>query len=56
LASYDIDHLGIVAGVSDEIGIIEEIDALLGNHKRLARQQRILGFLDPACRKYYLLI
>jgi len=34
LASYDIDHLGIVAGIIDEIGIVEEIDALLGNHKQ----------------------
>src|SRR5215210_6636618 len=28
----DIDHLGIVAGIIDEIGLVEEIDRLLGTH------------------------
>lgn len=28
----DIDHLGIVAGIVDEIGLVEEIDRLLGVH------------------------
>lgn len=28
----DIDHLGIVAGIIDEIGLVEEINQLLGTH------------------------
>ena len=28
----DIDHLGIIAGIVDEIGIVEIIDRLLGTH------------------------
>lgn len=28
----DIDHLGIVAGIIDEIGLVEEIDRKLGTH------------------------
>ena len=28
----DIDHLGIVAGIVDEIGLVEEIDRLVGTH------------------------
>src|SRR5215204_4729585 len=28
----DIDHLGIVAGIVDEIGLVEEIDQKLGTH------------------------
>jgi transposase len=34
LASYDIDHLGIVAGIIDEIGLVEEIDQVLGTHRQ----------------------
>lgn len=34
LASYDIDHLGIVAGIIDEIGLVEEIEELLGTHEQ----------------------
>lgn len=34
LASYDVDHLGIVAGIIDEIGLVEEIDQLLGSHEQ----------------------
>ena len=34
LASYDIDHLGIVAGIIDEIGLVEEIDEILGSHEQ----------------------
>jgi transposase len=34
LASYDVDHLGIVAGIIDEIGLTEEIDQLLGTHEQ----------------------
>lgn len=30
----DIDHLGIVAGIVDEIGLVEEIDRLLGTHSQ----------------------
>jgi len=28
----DIDHLGIVAGIVDEIGLVEQVDQLLGTH------------------------
>src|SRR5829696_3991125 len=28
----DVDHLGIVAGIVDEIGLVEEIDRQLGTH------------------------
>ena len=28
----DIDHLGIVAGIIDDAGLVEEIDRLLGTH------------------------
>ena len=28
----DIDHLGIIAGIIDEIGIVEIINRLLGTH------------------------
>jgi transposase len=34
LASYDIDHLGIVAGIIDEIGLVEEINEILGTHEQ----------------------
>jgi transposase len=30
----DIDHLGIVAGIIDEIGLVEQIDHLLGTHSQ----------------------
>lgn len=30
--TQDIDHLGIVAGIVDEIGIVERIDTLVGTH------------------------
>jgi len=29
----DIDHLGIVAGIVDEIGIVELIDELIPSHE-----------------------
>ncbi|NEQ88461.1 MAG: DUF4277 domain-containing protein [Moorea sp. SIO2I5] len=28
----DLDHCGIVAGICDEIGLVEQIDKLYGNH------------------------
>ncbi len=28
----DIDHLGIVAGITDEIGLVEQINKQLGTH------------------------
>ena len=28
----NIDHLGLVAGVIDEIGLVEQINQLLGQH------------------------
>jgi transposase len=30
----DIDHLGIVAGIIDQIGLVEEVDRRLGNHSQ----------------------
>lgn len=30
----DIDHLGIVAGIIDEIGLVEEVDHKLGTHSQ----------------------
>jgi transposase len=34
IETYDIDHLGIVAGIIDEIGLVEQIDRLLGTHNQ----------------------
>src|SRR5215213_1468255 len=34
IESFDIDHLGIVASVMDEIGLVEQIDRLLGTHEQ----------------------
>ena len=34
LASFDVDHHGIVAGIIDEIGLVEEIDEVLGTHEQ----------------------
>jgi Domain of unknown function (DUF4277) len=28
----DIDHLGLVAGIIDQIGLVEEVERRLGNH------------------------
>jgi transposase len=30
----DLDHLGIVAGIVDEIGLVEQVDELLGRHSQ----------------------
>jgi hypothetical protein len=30
----NLDHLGLVAGAIDEIGLVEQIDLLLGQDKR----------------------
>jgi transposase len=32
IQTQDIDHLGIIAGIVDEIGIVEKIDSLIGTH------------------------
>ncbi len=29
----NLDHLGIVAGIIDEIGLVEQVSELLGTHK-----------------------
>lgn len=51
----DIDHLGIVAGIIDDMGLVEQIDHLLGTHpqERLSAGQAVkamilngLGFLS----------
>ncbi len=28
----DIDHCGLIAGICDEMGLVEQIDQLLGTH------------------------
>ena len=30
----NLDHLGLVAGIIDEIGLVEQIDQLLGQDRR----------------------
>lgn len=32
IQTQDIDHLGIIAGIVDEIGIVEKINSLIGSH------------------------
>jgi transposase len=32
IQTQDIDHLGIIAGIVDEIGIVEKINSLIGTH------------------------
>ncbi|MDF5719525.1 MAG: DUF4277 domain-containing protein [Rhizonema sp. PD37] len=32
IQTQDIDHLGIIAGIVDDIGIVEKIDTLIGTH------------------------
>ena len=34
LRSYDIDHSGRVAGIIDEMGLVEEINEVRGNHRQ----------------------
>jgi transposase len=34
IEAYDIDHLGIVAGIVDDIGLVEVIDRQLGIHRQ----------------------
>jgi transposase len=34
LKTFDMDHLGIVAGIVDDIGLVEEIDRELGTHEQ----------------------
>jgi transposase len=36
LSSTSLDHLGIVAGIIDEIGLVEEVDKALGRHAQEA--------------------
>jgi hypothetical protein len=31
-SSYSLEHLGIVAGIIDEIDLVEEVDNALGRH------------------------
>jgi hypothetical protein len=30
----DLDHCGLVAGICDEMGLVEQIDKLLGTHSQ----------------------
>jgi len=30
----DIDHCGLIAGICDEMGLVEQIDQLLGTHPK----------------------
>ena len=34
IKSKNLDHLGIIAGIIDEIGIVEKIDKIVGNDVR----------------------
>ena len=34
IEAQDIDHLGIVAGLIDDAGLVEEVDRRLGAHPR----------------------
>lgn len=34
LKTFDLDHLGIVAGIVDDIGLVEELDRELGTHEQ----------------------
>lgn len=52
----DIDHLGIVAGIIDEAGLVAEIDRRIGTHpqEHVSSGQAVkamilnaLGFLSP---------
>jgi transposase len=56
----DIDHLGIVAGIIDEIGLAEEIDRRVGTHPQehvsssQAVKAMILNGLGFVCAPLYL--
>ena len=56
----DIDHLGIVAGIVDDIGLFEKIDHLLGTHPQehlscgQAVKAMILNGLGFLCAPLYL--
>jgi len=39
----DIDHLGIIAGIIDEMGLVEEIDRQLGTPQQQLSQCRSSG-------------
>ena len=43
----NLDHLGLVAGVIDEIGIVEKINELLGEHKseKISAGQVVKGMI-----------
>ena len=56
----DIDHLGIIAGIIDEIGIVEIIDKELGTHSQekvsagemgLCRHKKKIGHDVKLCNK-----
>jgi len=36
----DIDHLGLIAGIIDDIGIVDLVDQELGTHTRLVSKCR----------------
>lgn len=36
----NVDHLGLVAGIIDEIGLVEQINELLGQHPLLESECR----------------
>jgi len=60
LHSQRLDHLGIVAGICNQIGLIEQIDAKMGPNKRKvsvgqAVQAMVLNGLGFVSRPLYLL-
>ncbi len=56
----DIDHLGIVAGIIDHIGLVEEVNRLLGTDSRqhvspgIALKAMLLNALGFVCAPLYL--
>gem|GEM_PF-2683319 len=40
----DIDHLGLIAGIIDDIGIVDLVDQELGTHTRLVSKCRTINF------------
>ncbi len=66
LTVQNLDHLGIVAGLVDELGLVEYLNERIGVDPRetvsigvvvnLTDERRhILQFFGAPCRKYYLL-
>lgn len=42
----NLDHLGIVAGVIDELGLVESIDALIPSERKVSNGTLIKNFIN----------